>query len=89
MNSANNAAASNPFEYAEGLALSSDSGVLFGHAWCARDGVAVDPTLRDPMRYEHLGIIVPTKLLRRLQNTKQVFDVLSYQAGQDSMQRRD
>ena len=83
-----NEIASNPFEYAEGLTIGPE-GRLFEHAWCVRDGFAIDPTLRDPMSHGYLGIVVPIQLLRRLQNVNEVYDVLTYQSGQDFMQRWD
>ena len=86
---ADNEAAENPFEYAEGLAIGPDRGMPFEHAWCVREGIAMDPTLQDPMSFGYLGIVVPMKLLWRLQNTNRVFDVLGYQAGQDFMKKWD
>jgi hypothetical protein len=78
----------NPYLYAEGLALDRD-GMLFEHAWCVRDGFAIDPTLEHPEQNEYLGIIVPNRLLARLQNINRVFDVLTYASGQVFMQRWD
>ncbi len=41
--------------YVEGFAYEPEIGP-FLHAWCVRGDLVVDPTLRDPEKYQYLGI---------------------------------
>lgn len=45
--------------YVEGFAMREDIGVEFHHAWIATPTGFMDPTLRDPERYQFLGIPFP------------------------------
>ena len=50
------------YVYVEGYARSPTM-PPFLHAWCVLGDRVVDPTLRDPEKYEYLGVRVPTPLL--------------------------
>jgi hypothetical protein len=51
-----------PCCYTEGFAMGRD-GSLFDHAWCVRDGRVIDPTLRDIIGHEFIGVVVPLRIL--------------------------
>ena len=63
--------------YAEGYACTHGH-PPFDHAWCVdKEGHAVDPTLRHPMRYTYLGIIIPLKTVNQILEDQGHWGILS------------
>lgn len=54
--------------YVEGLAMTANTfGIHFEHAWCVREGTAVDPTWSDGMAYLGVPFTADFRLSRQLQ----------------------
>ena len=50
------------YSYAEGFSAAAGM-PPFIHAWCTRDGFALDPTLKRTHRYAYLGVVIPRQIL--------------------------
>ncbi len=64
------------FMYAEGYAA-SDRMPEFLHAWCVRDGKAIDLTLDPSEQYEYFGIPIPTPMVVEAMNETQHYGILT------------
>ena len=72
--------------YAEGYALDrSHSSWPFLHAWCVRDALVIEPTLKNPERYVYFGILVPRRLLFDTVEKQEHVDILTGALAKKSM----
>ena len=65
-----------PMEYYEGYAMGSDIAFPFLHAWNVREGKVIDTTLKDPTKYQYLGMQFTARQLGIEQIKHQVYGML-------------
>ena len=64
-------------EYYEGYALNTDMPIIpIHHAWTVKDGKVIDVTLRNPEKYEYIGVRFPVKILTQQLVKHQVYGLL-------------